>query len=115
MKKIIRLTESDLRRIVKKTLKESMGNGVVESIVHKHMDKFVNETLDRFIDVMGELSNDLNEEGISVLNNFYDAETHFEGEMLSLSKEIIHKIHNDEQIKHHMETASSSSATGNHH
>lgn len=109
MKKVIRLTESDIRRIVKKTLTESTVD--VSGIVHKHIDSFVNQTIDSFLDVMSKISDELSSSGVMISSHFYEAEMHFEEEMLNLSEEISHKIHEDEQIKHHIETTSSNDSS----
>jgi len=100
MKRIIKLTESDIKKIVLKVLNESETD--VSGIVHKHVDTFVDETINKFMDIMIKMSQELaTEAGVDVNFNFYEAEIHFEKEMLNLSEEIIHKIHEDEELNKH--------------
>lgn len=93
------LTESDIINKIRKILNESDVD--VSGIVHDHIDNFVDETLNNFMDCMMDIENDLSEKGIQIYNKFREAERHFEKEMLDLSVEIIHKIHEDEEIQKH--------------
>lgn len=100
MKRIIKLTESDIKKIVLKVLNESETD--VSGIVHKHVDTFVDETINKFMDIMIKMSEELSTvAGVDVNFNFVEAEMHFEQEMLNLSEEIIHKIHEDEELNKH--------------
>ena len=107
MKRIIRLTESDIKRIIKRTLNET--NVDVGGIVHKHIDSFIDDTINKFLDVMDDISEELMKENVITAGHFAEVETHFEKELLNLSQEIIHKIHEDEEIQQHMENNSTES------
>lgn len=111
MKKI--LTESDIRKIIKRTLNES--NVDVSGIVHRHIDLFVNDTVDKFLDVMDDISKELMEHDVIPAGHFAEVEMHFEKEMLNLGEEIIHKIHEDEEIQHHSENHSIMTSHGEEH
>lgn len=112
MKKI--LTESDIRRIIKRTLNEE-SNIDVSGIVHNHIDLFVNETIDKFLDVMDDITKELMEHNVITAGHFAEAEMHFEEEMLNLGEEIIHKIHEDEEMQKHIENGSSSDIHASSH
>jgi len=100
MKRIIKLTESDIKKIVLKVLNESETD--VSSIVEKHIKPFVDETMVKFLDSMNNMSQELaTEAGVSVNFNFAEAEMHFQTELVNLYNEIIHKIHEDEELNKH--------------
>lgn len=106
------LTEFDIINKIRKILNESDVD--VSGIVHDHIDKFVDETLNNFTDCMMEIENDLSEKGIQIYNKLSEAERHFEKEMLNLSVEIIHKIHEDEEIQKHFNNSSHNNFIPNH-
>ena len=108
-----RLTERDLSRIIKKVLNESSAD--VSGIVHRHIDGFVNETLNKFMDVMDDITSELMKNGITPAAHFNEVEIHFEKEMMGLSQEVIHKIHEDEELQNHMKNSPSSDNFSSHH
>jgi len=67
-----------------------------DDIVHAKIDTFVDETIDRFMNLMNELNEELFQHGIPAGNHFREAELHFQQEMLALSAEIIDKIYEDQ-------------------
>jgi len=108
-----RLTERDLSRIIKKVLNES--NVDVSGIVHRHIDGFVDETLNKFMDVMYDITDELMEKGIMPSSHFNEVGIHFEKEMVGLAQEVIHKIHEDEELQNHMKNTSHNDDFSVHH
>lgn len=67
-----------------------------DKLVHDKINTFVDETVDRFQDLMNELYVDLLQHGIPAGHHFHEVYMHFTREMWELAPEIIHKIHEDE-------------------
>jgi len=79
----------------KQYLKEN-NDKTPDDIVHEKIDTFVDGTIDKFIDLMNELNEELLQHGIPAGNHFREAQLQFQQEMLALASEIIDKIHEDE-------------------
>ncbi len=102
--KRIKLKESDIKRIVKKLIKEEDKEHEVYSIVHKKMDSFVNETMDKFTEILDSIEDDLLQQQIDDYGYLYKTQLIFFEELQDLTdhciEEIKHGIHNHHEIEH---------------
>ncbi len=111
--KRIKLKESDIKRIVKKLIKEEDKEHEIHSIVHKKMDNFINETYDKFIETLDSIEDELFQHSIDDDGFLYKAQNLFFNELVNLTdhciEEIKHGMHNHE-FKHDLPTGK-----GSHH
>ena len=102
--KRIKLKESDIKRIVKKLIKEEDKEHEVHSIVHKKMDSFVNETMDKFTEILDSIEDDLLQHFIDDYGYLYKTQLLFFEELQDLTdhciEEIKHGIHHHHEIEH---------------
>ena len=114
-----KLTKIDLKRIVRRIIKEQyseeQNNEGWENIVTSHIERFVGDTLDNFIDVMSEMTDELNDYHVFPLTNFTEAEMHFEKELFILGGEIIHAIHQDIEMQHKLNSGNSGGSNNVEH
>tara|TARA_R100000697_G_scaffold91520_1_gene103338 strand:+ start:2673 stop:3017 length:345 start_codon:yes stop_codon:yes gene_type:complete len=101
---VIKLNESDIKRIVKKLIKEEDKEHEVYSIVHKKMDNFVNETYDKFIETLDAIEDDLLDKDINDDGYLYKTQQLFFNELVDLTdhciEEIKHGIHHHHEMEH---------------
>ena len=102
--KRIKLKESDLQRLVKRVLKEDDKEQEVEDIVHRKMDEFATDTMSEFIDIVGEIEDELQEENINDDGFLYKTQLIFFEELVDLVdhciEEIKHGIHHHHEMEH---------------
>jgi len=102
--KRIKLKESDIKRIVKKLIKEEDKEHEVYSIVHKKMDDFVNKTFDGFLETLDAIEDDLYEKNIEDDGYLYKTQQLFFDELVDLTdhciEEIKHGIHHHHEMMH---------------
>ena len=101
--KRIKLKESDIKRIVKKLIKEDNKDFEINYIVHDKMDGFVEETFDRFMTILDDIEDELEEHQIDYDGFIYKTQLLFWEELVDLVdhcvEEIKHGIHHHHEME----------------
>jgi len=102
--KVTRLNDSHILRIVKRVLKEDDKEQEVEDIVHRKMDEFATDTMSEFIDIVGEIEDELQKKNINDDGFLYKTQLIFFEELVDLVdhciEEIKHGIHHHHEMEH---------------
>jgi hypothetical protein len=85
MKKIVRLTESDLTNIVKQVINE---NTSVTDIINSQVDPFIASSVDQFEDILVRIQDDYKRNGINGGENINRVRSYFMESMIELKKQI---------------------------
>jgi hypothetical protein len=85
MKKIVRLTETDLTNIVKQVINE---NRTVSDIINTQVDPFIASSVDKFEDVLIKIQDDYRRNGINGGENINRVRSYFMESMIELKKQI---------------------------
>jgi hypothetical protein len=85
MKKIVRLTETDLTNIVKQVINE---NRTVSDIINTQVDPFIASSVDKFEDVLIKIQDDYRRNGINGGENINRVRSYFMESMIDLKKQL---------------------------
>jgi hypothetical protein len=85
MKKIVRLTETDLTNIVKRVINE---NRSVTDIINSQVDPFIASSVDQFEDILVRIQDDYRRNGINGGENINKVRSYFMESMIDLKKQI---------------------------
>lgn len=92
MKKVRRLSEDDLTKIVKQLINEN----VVNSIAEKHIESFTNKTINDFSDTISKMEEELNKNGLFITNNG-SIVGEFMDDIIKISQKLINRVVNLQQ------------------
>ena len=113
--KRIKLKESDIKRIVKKLIKEEDKEHEVHSIVHKKMDDFVNDTFDKFIETLDSIEDELYQHFIDDDGFLYKTQNLFFNELVDLTDHCIEEIKHGIHHHHEVEQRAKGKGEDSHH
>jgi hypothetical protein len=85
MKKVIKLTESDLTNIVKQVINE---NRSVTDIINSQVDPFIASSVDQFEDILVRIQDDYRRNGINGGENINRVRSYFMESMIELKKQL---------------------------
>jgi hypothetical protein len=85
MKKIVRLTETDLTNIVKRVINE---NRSVTDIINSQVDPFIASSVDQFEDILVRIQDDYRRNGINGGENINRVRSYFMESMIDLKKQL---------------------------
>jgi hypothetical protein len=85
MKKIVKLTESDLTNIVKQVINE---NRTVSDIINSQVDPFIASSVDKFEDILVKIQDEYRRNGINGGENINKVRSYFMESMIELKKQI---------------------------
>jgi hypothetical protein len=85
MKKIVRLTETDLTNIVKQVINE---NRTVSDIINTQVDPFIASSVDKFEDILVKIQDEYRRNGINGGENINKVRSYFMESMIELKKQI---------------------------
>jgi hypothetical protein len=85
MKKIVKLTESDLNYIVKRVINE---NRTISDIINSQVDPFIASSVDKFEDILVKIQDEYRKNGINGGENINKVRSYFMETMIELKTQL---------------------------
>ena len=85
MKKIVKLTESDLTNIVKRVINENRN---ISDIINSQVDPFISSSVDQLEDILVRIQDEYRRNGINGGENINKVRSYFMESMIELKKQI---------------------------
>jgi hypothetical protein len=85
MKKVIKLTESDLTHIVKRVINENRN---ISDIINSQVDPFIASSVDQLEDILVRIQDEYRRNGINGGENINKVRSYFMESMIELKKQI---------------------------